>query len=207
MGSKTNLVGNFIEKRLKEITFPGNQAASKAALAKLRRGVGKSPGSSPELWQLTLNEFPEELMGSASTPSEGEWAAHIALTLFSIHQQSKDIHTQCMNQSGAALGRSLRRLVKEPEDEARIKRRFDAVLTSQSPHELANHLRGLVQLLRDAGIPLDYPLLGTDIYRFQFPTLRDGVRLQWGRDYYRQPDQIKENDITGEGKENNDEKE
>lgn len=206
MRSKSKMIGGFIEKRLREITLPGNQAASKAALAKLRRGVGKNPGSSPELWELTLYEFPEELMGSAAKPSQGEWAVHIVLTLFSVHQQSKDIHTQCMNQNRAVLGRSLRRLVKDQEDEGRIKRRFDAVVTSQSPRELANHLRGLVQLLRDAGIPLDYPALGMDIYRFQFPTLRDGVRLQWGRDYYRQPTQSDEQTTYEERKENSNEK-
>jgi CRISPR system Cascade subunit CasB len=65
-----------------------------------------------------------------------------------------------------------------------IKRRFDTVITSDSPEELAYHLRGLIQLLRSKSIPLDYPKLAEDLFNFQSPALRDGIRLRWGQDYY-----------------------
>ena len=78
----------------------------------------------------------------------------------------------------------MRILARKPEDESRVKRRFDQVLTADSPEELAHHLRGLVQLLKAADIPLDYASLAMDLYFMQVQRARDGVRLRWGRDYY-----------------------
>ena len=77
------------------------------------------------------------------------------------------------------------KLIENEEDEKRIKRRFDAAATSDSLDEISHHLRGLIQLLKDKDITLDYPALTEDLYWFQFPEARDSVRLRWGRDFYR----------------------
>ena len=82
------------------------------------------------------------------------------------------------------LGKAVRTLIQTSEDENRVKRRFDAAATSNSMEEIAHHLRGLIQLLKSENIPLDYPKLTEDLYRFQFPEARDNVRLMWGREFY-----------------------
>lgn len=172
----------FVQRKISWLTASKNESVTRGTLAKLRRGIGKKPGSMPELWEATLEDLPVEVMGTGETPSNVEWAVHTALTLFALHQQGKD---QCMNEDGLRLGISLRKLVGDEEDEKRIKRRFDAVSTSNSMEEYSHHLRGLIQLLKAKSIPLDYPALTEDLYWLQFPNARDSVRLRWGRDFYR----------------------
>ncbi len=174
----------FVSWKIQRLTSAGNDSLSRANLARLRRGIGKVPGSLPELWGLIFDGMPEDLAGLGNQPSWGEWACYMSLTLFALHQQGNDWKTACMNLKGQSLGLAVRKLVQNEEDEDRVKRRFDRVVTSDSPEELAHHLRGLVQLLKAGNIPLDYPGLTQDLYRFLIPGQRDGVRLRWGRDFY-----------------------
>ena len=51
--------------------------------------------------------------------------------------------------------------------------------------ECLHYLRGLIQLLRAEGIPLDYPALAYDLYRYQTPGGAQKARLLWGQDFYR----------------------
>ena len=72
------------------------------------------------------------------------------------------------------------------EDEMkRVLRRLNAAATANSITALAHYLRGLVQLLRTEGIPLDYAALAGDIFRYQFPETAAQVRLAWGQDFYK----------------------
>lgn len=175
----------FVQRKMSWLAGSENGSATRATLARLRRGIGKKPGSMPELWEATLKDLPPDLVGQGQEPSYGEWAVHTALTLYALHQQGKDPKLQCMNKDGESLGIALRKLVGDDEDEKRIKRRFDAASTSSSMEEYSHHLRGLIQLLRQNSIPLDYGALTEDFYWLQFPNARDSVRLRWGRDFYR----------------------
>ena len=61
--------------------------------------------------------------------------------------------------------------------------------------EVSHHLRGMIQLLRREGIPLDYPQLAEDLYQYQFVDGAPNVRLRWGRDLYASPtEKTKENE-------------
>jgi len=175
----------FVKYKISRLSGTQNEPAARALLAKLRRGIGKAPGSMPEIWNVTLDGMPEALSGKGGDPTPGEWAVHTALTLYALHQQGKDLKHQCMSKDGYFLGISLRKLISNDDDEQRVKRRFDAAATSTSPEEIAHHLRGLVQILKAEDIPLDYPALTEDLYWFQLPDVRDAVRLRWGRDFYR----------------------
>lgn len=178
-------VRNFISSRIYSLYESKNDSAVRATLAKMRRGVSKNPGETPEIWEVTLADLPESLLGKKNTPSWAEWAVHVALTLFALHQQGNNLKTEQMNKKGITLGTALHMLVKTPDDLARIKRRFDSVATSDSLDELSHHLRGLIQMMKAANIPLDYSALGEDLYHYQNISTRDGVRLAWGRDFYR----------------------
>lgn len=174
----------FVHGKIQGLMNTGNRSLSRAALARLRRGIGKPPGSIPELWTYTLDGMPQQLTGRGGGPSWGEWSTYMALTLFALHQQGKELPSACVSKHGQSLGKAVRQLVKEADDMERVKRRFDPVVTADSPEELSHHLRGLVQLLKASEIPLDYPALARDLYRFLMPGQRDSVRLSWGRDFY-----------------------
>lgn len=185
MADEAKKAGNFVKYKIRQLAENPNESSVRAILAKLRRGIGKEPGSIPELWDVTFDGLPNELIGKGGDPTCGEWAVHAALTLYALHQQGKDLKKQCMNKEGEYLGVSLRNLIRNDEDEQRIKRRFDAAVTSNCLEELTYHLRGLIQILKAQDIPLDYPALTEDLYWFQFPDIKDSVRLRWGRDFYR----------------------
>ncbi|MDO4564490.1 MAG: type I-E CRISPR-associated protein Cse2/CasB [Clostridia bacterium] len=184
MADELRMVRNFVGGRIAELLNSGSESATRAALANLRRGIGREPGSIPELWGLTLEGMPAELYSQNGVPTRGEWAVYIALTMFALHQQGKDLKRSPMNCKDISLGRAVRKLV-EGDDEKRVKRRFDKVVTADSPQELSHHLRGLVQLFKSKDIPLDYAQLSADLFLFQFESPRDTVRLRWAQDFYR----------------------
>lgn len=160
----------------------------RAALANLRHGLGRAPGELPQLWGTFLQEMPEEMQSRTGDPTREEWAAYLALTLYALHQQGHTLPAQNMNSAGQGLGRAARRLVPpgEPVADSSIQKRFNALATATQMPELAQHLRGMVQLLRAKDIPLDYAQLAVDLYDLQHPDKAARVRLRWGQDFYKE---------------------
>ena len=164
----------------------------KAALAELRRGLGKAPGEEPKLWGAFLAELPTGLYGMDGEPSRGEWAVYTALTLYALHQQGRKPNTEPVNQEGVRLGQAVAALVeydesgkREESSWERVRRRLIVAASAQDIGELAYHLRALVRLLRDAGQPLDYPALAKELYLWQTPRGIERIKLQWAEDFYR----------------------
>ena len=189
---KANDVKNFTVWQLKRLqSLPESQW--RAELAQLRQGVGHNPGDLPVLWGSFLAGMPEHLRGTDG-PSEAEWAIYTALTLFALHQQGADRVNERMDQQGKTLGGAVRQLAAstmapgQDWTESSVLRRFNALATADSMPEIAHHLRGMIQLLRRERIPLDYPQLAEDLYRFQFVESAANVRLQWGRALYDRSD-------------------
>lgn len=184
--NKTEMVYAFV--RSKTNLLDQDSPWAKAALAKLRRGIGKTPGENPEIWEITLGDLPEQLTFKGKDdnykPTAAEWAIHTALTLYALHRQGK---SASMSAAGNSLGAAARKL-KSPDgnNEQSLKRRFDAVTTARDLAELAYHARGLVQLFKAAEPPvtLDYPRFAADLYRYQFTDARNQVRLRWGQDFW-----------------------
>lgn len=185
--SLTEQLSNFVAKKIK-ILCTSEENYSKGILANLRRGVGKVPGELPELWGMLFKDFPAELNAKSSEiePSRAEWAVYLSLTLYALHQQGHDMKNESMQSSGIGLGNAVRKLVpdgEEVEDNSAF-RRFQTLVTSADIIELAHHLRGIVQLLSDKKVKLDYVKLSKDLYRYQFEESRNGIRLKWGRQYF-----------------------
>ncbi|MBS3872233.1 MAG: type I-E CRISPR-associated protein Cse2/CasB [Firmicutes bacterium] len=186
MIEKARQVGVFVERKIVGLASNPSPSAVKAQLAHLRNGVGKLPGSQPALWEVTLSELPESLISQGEAPTQGEWAIHVALTLYSLHQQGRDPLNQNMNHRGNTLGHSARQLREGNTDKAdAVRRRFNIVAMADSFERLSWHLRGFVQLLKASSIPLDYCKLAEELYWYQFAEARDGIRLKWGQDFYR----------------------
>ena len=161
----------------------------KAALANLRRGVGRAPGDLPELWGTFLRDMPEEWKSKTGDPTKAEWAIYLSLTFYALHQQGHTLPGDSMDRQGVGLGQAVRSLVPSKEDPAdsSIQKRFNALATATQPREIAQHLRGIIQLLRAAGIPLNYAQLAEDLLYLQFPDSASRVRLRWGQDFYATP--------------------
>lgn len=160
-------------------------AESRAALARLRRGVGKQPGDLPDLVAFVVDTQGPPGPEPDDGPSQAEVAAYTALTLYAVHQQSRtDVG---MHVPGKPLGRALSalRAVGGEEDPAVI-RRFQAFATAADLRELSTHLRGLVTQLRAKDIGFDYQQLAEDLVGYQEgPESVARVRLRWGRDFFR----------------------
>ena len=76
----------YTKNKLNKLLLQFGDNVLRAALAELRRGVGKKPGDIPQLWGYFLQDMPEEFFGNKE-PSKAEWAIYTALTLFALHQQ------------------------------------------------------------------------------------------------------------------------
>jgi len=165
-------------------------ARARRDLANLRNAATVAPGTEPSIWDLTITGVTD---GSTSDyPTKEEWAVHLALTLFAIHQQSR---SEPMHIDGKGLGQAIALLERRSGDysgnrasplhkePSPIRRRFNMVVTSRTLPELSNHLRGLVRQFRAKEIPLDYGQLASDLFEFQIPGGADSVRLRWARQY------------------------
>lgn len=156
---------------------------ARADLAKLRRALGKPAGSVPEVWEYTVAAVPQALQGKGDAPSRAEEAAHGALTLFALHQQSMPVPA---HQPGVPFGRAVGLLAHRDETSAAaVTRRFMAVATAESMGEILVHVRGLVAQLRSAHCGFDYSRFADDLMGLLTPERVDRVRLAWGRDFYR----------------------
>ncbi|NLE97043.1 MAG: type I-E CRISPR-associated protein Cse2/CasB [Propionibacterium sp.] len=155
-------------------------------LAALRRAPIDSPGTDPELWELTLGELPEELQGRGDDPSRAELSIHAALVLYAVHQQSQGTP---MHQPGVVLGRAVARLAisrgSAGEPEPGVIRKFHRICSAQLRSSRLQELRSLMTFMRSSGIPLDHAQLGVDLFLLEGPKTRDGVILNWGRNLHR----------------------
>jgi len=195
--SKANEVEKFVAKKIGWLTssMPNLEPRQRAALAKLRRGVGCEPGELPEVWDITLADLPEELLGSDGEVSQAEQAIHTSLTLFALHQQGK---AYSVSLKKVSFGSAVRKLVQPDKgNEQTIKRRFDAALTSKDFQEFARHARSLILIAKANDICLDYPKFAKDLYKYQNPDLRTKIMLEWGQ-YFWAPIQEDQNNTEGE---------
>lgn len=190
-------VGSIVDDRVGALQArylsTGRNAAAVAALARLRRGVGKPPGELIDILEYTV----DEAFGSGRddlTATPGEVAAHTAMTLYATHQQSRP---DPMHRRGQGLGTALRALHSGPSTELPppLVARFRMLGTADSFAELAYHLRGAVQLLRASGVPLDYGVLADQLVNWQRRG-PDRVQLTWGRQFYRVPKSAEQTTTT-----------
>ena len=160
-------------------------ARNSAVLAELRRGLGKTPGTLPGLWEWTLEGLPDELKSKTNYPTNAEWAIHISLSLYAFHQQGKSPTVANMNEETISLGSAVSRLAgKQQEDRDRYQKKLEMLAKTDSVEMMAALLRQIVSQLRMKNIPLDYPALAKDILAFQYEESRQSVLLKWGQDFY-----------------------
>jgi CRISPR system Cascade subunit CasB len=188
---KWELVYEFVSTKIGELS--NESPRSRAALAKLRRGAGKSISDSSETWDIVFEDFDDALKGPGNNASDAENVVHTALTLYAIHQQGKDQKMSGDN----SFGNAVKKLISaDGSNENAVKRRFDAVITADNFREFSHHARGLVQLMKANNVPLDYPGFAKDLYLYCNPEHKNNIRLRWGRDFY-----MRKKPVTGQKEE------
>lgn len=181
--SERSTCGAFVGARIHALApDPAHLSApGRAALAALRRGVGKPPGSVPEIWQHTLAD--------AYADERRENAIHIALTHWALHQQSKALP---MHRADRSFGQALRLLASRQDrgqpQSTPAYRRMMALAASRDLAAVTTHARGLIGQLRGEGFGFDYARWADDLHRIQLPGGAARVQRQWGQDFYRLSD-------------------
>lgn len=133
---------------------------NRAALAALRRGLGKRPGDVPAMYPVLM-----QLLPNAPLHDWDETCAFLVASLYAGHRE---------NWSGDGDGRydrnlgvSLRRL-KDISKSDGPERRFVVLLGSED-EAVSVHLRGIVSLLASKQISVDWERLTRDLLHWRHP--------------------------------------
>lgn len=149
----------------------------RAALAALRRGLGKRPGEAPEMFPVLIPLLPHERLW--------EWdeiCAYTVAALFAMHPVMWDGAED--GRWRRNLGASMRRF-KEKTTSDGPERRMVALLNSDRD-DLSEHLRGVTALLRSEDVPVDWNQLAYDLLDWNHPSRK--VQRHWASAYWGQPE-------------------
>ena len=163
----------------------GSASAAARQLAVLRHGLGDYPGSRPDAWNVAFDGCPEELLGYGTEPSDAERAIYLVLTLYAMHRQGQ---SSPMHSDKATLGGGARQIAAASEATGgtpKMPTSFASLVTADSVDEMEHHLRQTVLRLRAKGIRINYATLARQVFWFANPYRRDGIRLEWSREYTR----------------------
>ena len=86
-----------------------------------------------------------------------------------------------------SFGVSCREAARQKGDVRGVERRLSQVSSASSLDEAVHPIRGLVRIMRDAGVGVNYWRLARDFMLFDTPEARSRVLLRWSRDFYRKP--------------------
>jgi CRISPR system Cascade subunit CasB len=148
---------------------------ARAALAALRRGLGKEPGEAAEAARYVFPWLRRDAL-----PQQVDAYFQVA-ALFATHQLPwhRGENDRTLN-----LGGSFRRLAGPAgsDEDAGAERRFVALLNAH-PDELDRHLRHAVSLLKAHEVPIDWAQLLRDVQEWTYegrPVQLDWARAFWG---------------------------
>lgn len=138
----------------------------RGALAALRRGLGQTPGTVPDMYRYVVPWLPEQ-------PNRQREAAYYTLAaLFAYHPAV----------GGAGnMGNHFARTRDPKEDDTAIERRFTALLAAHS-EDLAFYLRQAISFLRSKEVPVNWHQLLTDMLAWGHPDRY--VQKRWARAFW-----------------------
>lgn len=169
----------------------GSDSSARASLARLRR-LGSPGGGAWITAGAELFEGLPELGLTAGTEKRMLNAIRASLKLYALHQQSKQQpmalrKVQDQDVAGSlrrSFGWSCRQIEIDLDKADGVLRRMTSLEAAKDFDGMEYVLRGLIQLMRNKEVPVDYYLLARDLYLVQFDSLRDEVFMRWSRDYY-----------------------
>ncbi|QVJ00511.1 type I-E CRISPR-associated protein Cse2/CasB [Nocardiopsis eucommiae] len=177
-------VGEAVDERVRQLQagYLRDHPDAVSTLARLRRGAGKTIDEVPELVGVTIDHrFYETFHVNDPRTPDAESAAHEALTLYALHQQSK--RDKGMHRRGRDFGGAVRRLMPSGDIDEPLRKRFVQAQTASSRGTRLDRLRGIVQLLRAEDLPLDYGLLADQLHDTRTAAGAERVRRAWGRGF------------------------
>jgi len=154
----------------------------RAALAHLRRGLGKRPGESMEMYPYVGRFISEK------TNESHDRAVFLTAALFADYSDA--------SQGIGDLGRSVRQMADTSDS---IERRFVALLDAETD-ELHYYLRQMVGLLKANGIAVNWNTLFEDIRYWGSPNRN--VQRRWARSFWGSAETNKQESEDNKGDEN-----
>lgn len=143
----------------------------RGALAALRRGVGKPPGTAMEMHRYVALFLPP------GPPRRQEDVYYLVAALFAYwHQGEIAVEAHPPDNLGASLAR-----LQTPEIGSSLELRFTALLKSHRD-DLPAHLRQAVGLLRAKGVPVHWRHLWRDLRHWDHED--DWVQRSWARSFW-----------------------
>ena len=140
----------------------------RAALAHLRRGLGKKPGAAPEMFPYVVPWLPTDVH-----PQE-EAVYYTIAALFARHPSSTP--TGNMGDHMAAA--------RENGREDAVERRFVTLLAAH-PEDFSDFLRQTVSFLASKEIPVNWNQLFRDMRYWSHPDYGENVRKRWATAFWR----------------------
>lgn len=147
------------------------QDRDRGALAALRRGLGKTPGTAMEMHRYVVPFLPQD-------PARRQEEVHyLVAALFAYwHQGETAVAAQPPDNLGASLAR-----LRTPDTGPSLELRFTALLKSHRD-DLPAHLRQAVGLLKSTGIPVHWRHLWRDLRHWDH---EDGwVQRAWAKSFW-----------------------
>lgn len=139
------------------------------ALAILRRGANRQPGTALDMFSLVIPWVPEN--------RHAEDSAFLVAALFALHPQPKGQGT---------LGSAFAQISGESDS---IEQRFNALLNCHRD-DLPYHLRQAVSLLRSKEVPVDWQRLLRDVLGWEHDSRY--VQRAWAREFWRSAASLQE---------------
>ncbi len=145
----------------------------RAALAALRRGLGKPPGTAPEMYPFVVPLLPDTLSPRL------ERACYLVASLFALHPVSWE--PEPTGDRFTNIGASFGLLARRSSNSAGVERRLLHLLLAHE-EELPDHLRHAVGLFKAHDVPVDWRQLLRDLPRWDREDR--AVQRRWARAYY-----------------------
>jgi len=145
--------------------------ADRGAIAALRRGLGKAPG--------TVHEMDRYILPFVS--GEPDEPYYLLAALFAAWHQGKDVMVTCDGDFGQSLRAMVNLDQNREEAEKRLEKRFIALLNCHRD-DLPQHLRQLSGLLKSKDVPVNWAQLLHDI-RWWNREDRE-VQRSWARSFW-----------------------
>lgn len=136
----------------------------RAALAALRRGLGREPGQAPEMFRYVVPWLPVE-----------GWADRRYFTiaaLFALHPLAG---------GSGNMGDHFARVRASAASEEAVERRFTNLLSAHAD-DLSYHLRQAVSLCRANHVPVNWNRLFQDVDGWEWPSR--SVQRRWARSFW-----------------------
>jgi len=153
------------------ITYLEKRREDRAMLAALRRGLGRPPGTAPEMYRYVVPWLGDD------TPRWREDAYYLVAALFAYHPKEG---------GQGNLGRSFARARVPQGDNTAIERRFTALLSAH-PDDLDVYLRQAISFLKSKETPVDWHQLLSDVMAWGHPDYRERVQKAWARAFWGRP--------------------